>query len=506
MSNHIQEIIKICLPLDYDDFNNNKDFNWEDSARSFLLFTKAPPSLLEALFQNDAIYTQMSLIFIKIRNGHNPPFFLVSRISSILAFIISNITKEVTNCIGFIYQLLPFKKDHGVFDLFIQMCSLDTSFEPMQKALVESHFSEHIILEINKRQQYIIRSNNKKTQKSSSSSLQICDQKIIPQSESDLSKPDHPNELSSEENDQTSESLNSQTPENDKKSDIQNEITLEELKNDSHLDESNSKEVIIDSSQFMSNESMYFIYEDDDPSHELHISLLLQIIRLCNLNKILKESFSSNKVIETLYSLVDSSNMISDDLWDAVTTITNSKNESKMIVFLPKAVENIKEPYDKVFRYQFFSFDFIKKMTKLKSNGLSDALMKQVQQVILRYIVQFPNSTNLIVCIFRLIKYGIIWDEFSDQFIENFIPIMIIEATNNNKTAVQANSKRLLWRFNTRSKYKSLRSKINKKVDNFKEFCSSVLNKYDQIITSSYGGDSQYLGKQSLFSTNFFVL
>ena len=142
---------------------------------------------------------------------------------------------------------------------------------------------------------------------------------------------------------------------------------------------------------------------------------------------------------------------------------------------------------------------------KLKSKGLSNDLVKQVQQVILRLIVQFPNSTNLIICIFKLIKYGIVWDEFSDQFIENFVPLMIVEASSDNKTAAQAKSKNLLWKFYTRPKYKSLRLKIKNKIDNFKEFCFSVLDDYNQVMNSNYGGDVQALSKQSLFSSNYFI-
>lgn len=107
----------------------------------------------------------MSLIFMKIHNGQKPPFFLLSRISSVLAFIISNIKNEVNNCIGFIYQLLPFKNEPGVFDFFEQICSSDESFELMQKALIESHFPDHVIYEINKRQKLLLKSINKKNQK-----------------------------------------------------------------------------------------------------------------------------------------------------------------------------------------------------------------------------------------------------------------------------------------------------------------------------------------------------
>lgn len=421
---------------------------------------------------------------MKIHNGHKPPFFLLSRISSILAFIVSNILNEVNNCIGFIYQLLPFKNEPGVFDLFEQICSSDLSFELMQKALVESHFSDHIIYEIKKRQQLLIKSNQKNNKSTQKNDTQKDEAKEIPfQLLNDLESP------------------KSEIQENDL-----NEITLHELTKKKDTDnESDSQNILIDNSQFITSESLYYICDDNDPNHELHISLLLRIVYLCNSNRVLKESFGLYQIIETFYSLTNSSVLILNELWNAIDSLVDQKNESKMIVFLPKAIENIKEPYDIVCRYQVFSLNFISKMMKLKSNGLSNDLIKQVQQVILRLIVQFPNSTNLTLSIFKLIKYGIVWNDFSDQFIENFVPLMIIEASNENKTATQAKSKNLLWKLNTKPKYKSLRSKLNSKIDNFKEFCHSVLDEYNQIMTLSYGGEVKDLNRQSLFSSNYFI-
>lgn len=376
----------------------------------------------------------MSLIFMKIHNESNPPYFLLSRISSILVFIVSNIPNEVNNCTGFIYQLLPFVDEPGVFDLFIQICSSDKSFELIQNSLVESKFADHVINEIKKYQNYLTNSIEKTQKDTQENNIQNNNQ---------------------DENDKATDSINPK-----------------------------------------------FTIED---KCELYISLLLRIIRLCNTNEILRKSFNSYKITETLYSLINSSTVILNELWDAIASISSSINEGNMIVFLPHAAEIVEEPYNKVFRYQSFSLEFIAKMMKLKSKGLSDLLLKQVQQVILRLIVQFPDSTNMMGSIFRLIKYGIIWDDCSNQFIENFVPLMIIEASNKNRNAVQANSKRLLWKFNSKPKYKFIRSKLIEKIDNYSEFCTSILDEYNQIMEFPYGGEMQNAISKSLFSSSFMI-
>ena len=169
-----------------------------------------------------------------------------------------------------------------------------------------------------------------------------------------------------------------------------------------------------------------------------------------------------------------------------------------MIIFIPKAIEITSEPYDKIQRYRIFAIEFIATMLRLKSDGLYDFINMQVQQIVLRLIVQFPNASNLMGSVFRLIRNGLEWDLISDTLIEHFVPVMIVTASNKVRTAAAAHSMDLLDKIYSKYKYKEIKDKIQEKIEPYAEFCNTQLCYYRTVMTSSYGGEfHSYYPKRS---------
>ncbi|OHT02514.1 hypothetical protein TRFO_30348 [Tritrichomonas foetus] len=361
MKKNIQEIINQCFSLDA-----------EDGSKTFLLFNKAPTALLNALLIDDIFYTEVSKVFMQPQ----PPIIIVSRIASILLQIITSIPEQANDCVGFLYQLLPYLSEPGVFDALYSICIPTSQLAAAQNALIESNFPQYIINELN------------------------------------------------------------------------------------------------------------------STNDELLISAILRIIKYSCENKVLSESFRTNSIIHSLYTLTKSDyEKVANELWWAITNMVNSDTIHKMIIFIPKAFEIIREPYHEMHRFRIFAIEFIAEMLKYKSDGLSDFLNMQVQEVVLRLIVQFPDCSNLMGSVFRLIKHGLIWDFFADSLIEHFVPVMIFEASSQHRSAASARSMKLLKQISTRPKYKETHEKILAKIESYQDFCNNKLLRYKMIMKESYGGE-----------------
>lgn len=410
---HMEEIIDDCLS------------NRENSARTFLIFNKAPTSILQALLKCDLFYNKITLFFLNAQHQNlDTPIIIISRISSILLNIISNLPNEANNCVGFVYQLIPFISDPSVFDLFNSICSSDSELNAMQRSLIESNFSDYIYDELQK--------HFANYQKINSDGCQL--------NESNTNDSNHQLQLN--------------------------------LSDDS---ESFAEFKYLNINEF--------------------ITSLLRIIKLCLINSNLQASFRKYKLIEILHTIA-SSTPISDtsilnELWMCISHFSlDSQFMHNMIIFLEPAIQIIIEPYLSVHAYHIYAIEFIANMMKLQSNSLiSSKLDTQIPQVLLRLIVQFPNSSNLMGSVFRLIKYGLKWPIFTDKYARQCIPIMTIDGTYDTKTAASANSLKIMRKIVFKPKYKSLRSIIKQYVHNYDNLVKNCLTEYNHIISLPYGGE-----------------
>ncbi|KAH0786607.1 hypothetical protein GPJ56_009509 [Histomonas meleagridis] len=99
------------------------------------------PILDDSSFQNTAL---------EILSKESVPQFTIGRLSSLTLTLLTNLPEQATESCGFIYHLLKYCENPGVFNFFETICSADPKYELTQKWLNEMGFSEYLLRELDK--------------------------------------------------------------------------------------------------------------------------------------------------------------------------------------------------------------------------------------------------------------------------------------------------------------------------------------------------------------------
>ena len=231
------------------------------------------------------------------------------------------------------------------------------------------------------------------------------------------------------------------------------------------------------------------IRECDPNNYELLTNLLI-IVRNAAENNVLKKIFRTKEMLNTLRNLLENESInVLNELWRSIYVLTCLALLKECNMFVDKAILNVSEVYNNVNAYRVFSLDFLAKLLIYQDETFKFILELQIQQVILRLIVQFPDSSNLMGAIFRLIEYSIRWPLFTKVMVNHFVPLMITEASNNQKNAVIANCYSTINKLNQLRQNNQLLDKVLSENDMFDSFVNQKLKKYNNILDKSYGGE-----------------
>ena len=115
-----------------------------NTIKSFLLFRKAHKSFTQGLITNDFLFTAATQVLSRPRLGTH----VISRLATLILLSITQFPKQSAESLGFIYQLLPFCGEPGVFDLFHGICDPLSDLHDAQQRLVETNFQFFVISEL----------------------------------------------------------------------------------------------------------------------------------------------------------------------------------------------------------------------------------------------------------------------------------------------------------------------------------------------------------------------
>ena len=113
----------------------------ENGRKCFLLFTKPNPIFIESLRENDILFTLGSQIIADPNTSDS----LISRLSSIFLCLFEACPDQCAESTGFLFNLLRFIENTGVFDLFKSICCKDSELKAIQQYLVESKLHIYIV-------------------------------------------------------------------------------------------------------------------------------------------------------------------------------------------------------------------------------------------------------------------------------------------------------------------------------------------------------------------------
>ena len=99
------------------------------------------PILDDSSFQNTAL---------KILTKPSVPQFTIGQLSSLTLTLLTNLPEQATESCGFIYHLLKYCENPGVFNFFETICTSDPKFELTQNWLNGMGFSEYLLRELDK--------------------------------------------------------------------------------------------------------------------------------------------------------------------------------------------------------------------------------------------------------------------------------------------------------------------------------------------------------------------
>ena len=190
----------------------------------------------------------------------------------------------------------------------------------------------------------------------------------------------------------------------------------------------------------------------------------------------------------TLISFLNKLNkFILNDYWKAIESICTKKTFELLKICIEPAFEIIKNIESNNITITFI-IEFFGKMIYRDSIFFHQFIEKQFFQFLLKYIIQFPDSSNLIGSIFRLLK-NILKDQILLKIIiKEFIPILIFEATSKIRSATSARSIIFLRELKEIAKTDFFLKNNLDQIDMFKEFCEHYLIWYDELISTGYGG------------------
>lgn len=221
--------------------------------------------------------------------------------------------------------------------------------------------------------------------------------------------------------------------------------------------------------QFLINE----LTNDDENNFEKERNICI-FIKNCLKNPILHKSFQKAEILNALIEIIEKRKKIifnvqkqQIDLGDIKVNTINEICEvlsllicptlsTKMKPLISLSIEIVKNFYDSIQKcmgsnnnldyyahliirkYHVCLLDIISKIIVLKSNIINSNDHEILINTIKRIIYVFPNSTNLIIAAFRIVKSSLFCKIFAKKMIDALMPLLISLAKSNIRTASSA--------------------------------------------------------------------
>ena len=229
---------------------------------------------------------------------------------------------------------------------------------------------------------------------------------------------------------------------------------------------------------------------------------LVAIVRLCLKHRVLGPSFRNERVLNGLIRLMNGSDMlVLNQAWQAIGALCVDSMASKMTNLLGVALA-ILEHSSEFHMYHVFACDFIGKLVYYTPGSIGSEGKKRVIAVVIDLMERYPNNTNLMGSVFRIIRSGVKNSAFLQEVMNKIVPLLVGYAGAKERTARAANATQFIAdmeesRTNNRAVDQTLKTD--------KSYCQFRISlaKYLALLKKEYGGPvAKYVKKSRSWDNN----
>lgn len=251
---------------------------------------------------------------------------------------------------------------------------------------------------------------------------------------------------------------------------------------------------------------------------------IFHIIKICLQNPILQSSFQKEEVLNKLFDRLkkrkyiftnlqkqsdygDKKIAILNEIYESLSFLVCKKLIDKMNPLFSQSIEIIKLFYNSIYtmpnaditsidccahkfirKYHICVFDLISKVGVLKADIINEDSQNILIKTIERIIHVFPNSTNLIVAAFRVVKSSLHSSTFATKMVDSLMPLMISLAKSKTKTASSAAATHFLADMEHTKKVSKMISNFLTLNEEYMSFYNSCFKNYMEHAYVPYGG------------------
>lgn len=221
---------------------------------------------------------------------------------------------------------------------------------------------------------------------------------------------------------------------------------------------------------------------------------LYNIIIHCTNNPILADSFKVDSMVIALnQTFLSQPPFLTGKRYETIKSILSDSNSNLIKPFVANAVSLLYTPHLNPMQNVVESINFISHIAKISSNVSEYLKGTQIFQVLLRYVIQFPNSTFLQIAfndfVIMSLKNPVLCKFAFDQYLQLFIAEARLRS--NGACSLTSSFLNILLFIQSNRKKDELLSKCLKKTACRKEYLTfekEYLKKYKKILKKDYGG------------------
>ena len=233
------------------------------------------------------------------------------------------------------------------------------------------------------------------------------------------------------------------------------------------------------------------------------IANLVAIVKLCLKHRILGASFRNERVMNRLISLLDSIDMmVLNQVWQALGALCCDATATKMSGLLEDALESVRD-VNSLHMYHIFACDFIGKMLYYAPGCVNAEAKRRIVNVALELMEKYPNSTNLMGSVFRILRSGVKNHVLLQAVMQRVVPVLVFHAGATERTALAANATQFIADMEESRKNNKAENQALKDDKVYSKFTATKLAVYLALQKKEYGGPvAKYVKKSKSWDNN----
>jgi hypothetical protein len=228
---------------------------------------------------------------------------------------------------------------------------------------------------------------------------------------------------------------------------------------------------------------------------------LCAVIKVCLQNPVLRTSFTTEKVINKLSSLLETKNvLLLNQIWQAISVLCAEVTVSKMKSLQDRAFEILKIDFKDLHMYHVCAMDLLANVLKYSPNMFEADDAKQMMRIALRLLVEFPNATNLMGSVFKFLRSAIRSSGLLMTVVRTIVPVLVILSESGERTSAAAYSLQFLGDIETSRENNNVVNNYLSEDKQFSVFVKDRLKKYLRELGCNWGGPvNKYVKKSRSF-------